>query len=138
MPLLNLLAARRTQAANKHLPPDGGREENKVTQTKKEKHMSAKEVGLIVIFAFIIIGGFIFLAPEYQKNAQLKETYAQNQKLVEHVQAEIDYKTKLVRKLDAGDASTITRILRERFLFCPPNEKVIQFKDIDNNVKQAE
>ena len=100
--------------------------------------MSAKEVGLIVIFTFIIIGGFIFLAPEYQKNAQLKETYAQNQKMVEHVQAEIDYKTKLVRKLDAGDASTITRILRERFLFCPPNEKVIQFKGDDNTVKQAE
>ena len=43
--------------------------------------MSAKEVGLIVIFTFIIIGGFIFLAPEYQKNAQLKETYEQNKKM---------------------------------------------------------
>lgn len=100
--------------------------------------MSAKEVGLIVIFTFIIIGGFIFLAPEYQKNAQLKATYEQNQKMVENLRAEIDHDSKIVRKLDAGDASTITRILRERFLFCPPNEKLIQFQGEDNTIKQAE
>ena len=95
--------------------------------------MSAKEVGLIVIFAFIAIGGFIFLAPEYQKNAQLKESFAHNQKMVNDLKTDIEYKNKIVRKLDAGDPATITRVLRERFGFCPPNEMVIQFQ---NNEKQ--
>ncbi len=98
--------------------------------------MSAKEVGLIVIFTFIIIGGFIFLAPEYQKNAQLKETYEQNKKMVANLQANIDHKNKIVHKLEEGDAATMTRILRERFKFCPPDEMIIQFNN--NNVKQAD
>ena len=100
--------------------------------------MSAKEVGIIIIFTFIIIGGFIFLTPEYQKNAQLKETYEQNQKMVENLRADIEYKNKLVRKLDAGDAPTITHILRERFLYKKKKKKIIQFKGDDNNVKQAD
>ena len=100
--------------------------------------MSAKEVGLIVIFAFIIIGGFIFLAPEYQKNAQLKESNEQNQKMVENLRAKIEQKNKIVRKLNAGDTATTTRILRERFNYCPPNEKVIQFKGNESNVKQVD
>ena len=100
--------------------------------------MSSKEVGLIVIFAFIAIGGFIFLTPEYQKNAQLKESLAHNQKMVGELKEEIEYKSKIVRKLDAGDAATITRVLRERFRFCPPEEMIIQFKDNANNVKQAD
>jgi cell division protein FtsB len=120
------------------LPPDGGREEKKVKTNKKEKHMSSKEVGLIVIFTFIAIGGFIFLAPEYQKNAQLKESLAHNQKMVNDLKADIEYKDKLVRKLDAGDPATITRVLRERFPFCPPEEMIIRFKDDANNVKQAD
>ncbi len=90
--------------------------------------MSAKEVGLIVIFTFIAIGGFIFLAPEYQKNAQLKESLAHNQKMVNDLKADIEYKDKLVRKLDAGDPATITRVLRERFPFCPPEEMIIFYK----------
>ena len=100
--------------------------------------MSAKEVGLIVIFAFIAIGGFIFLAPEYQKNAQLKERFAHNQKMVNDLKTDIEYKNKIVRKLDAGDPATITRVLRERFRFCPPEEMIIQFKNNDSNAKQAE
>ena len=51
--------------------------------------MSVKEVGLIVIFAFIAIGGFIFLAPEYQKNAQLKESLDHNQKMVNKLKTKI-------------------------------------------------
>ena len=100
--------------------------------------MSSKEVGLIVIFAFIAIGGFIFLAPEYQKNAQLKESLDHNQKMVNKLKTKIEHDDKMVRKLDAGDPATITRVLRERFRFCPPEEMIIQFKDNGNNVKQAE
>ena len=100
--------------------------------------MSAKEVGLIVTFTFIIIGGFIFLAPEYQKNIQLKESLAHNQKMVNDLKTEIEYKDKLVSKLDAGDTAAITRILCERFQYIPPTEKLIQFKENENNVKQAE
>ena len=95
--------------------------------------MSVKEVGLIVIFAFIAIGGFIFLAPEYHKNAQLKESLDHNQKMVNKLKTKIEHDDKMVRKLDAGDPATITRVLRERFGFCPPNEMVIQFQ---NNEKQ--
>ena len=91
--------------------------------------MSVKEVGLIVIFAFIAIGGFIFLAPEYQKNAQLKESLAHNQKMVNELKTKIEHDDKLVRKLDAGDPATITRVLRERFGLLPPDEMIIQFKD---------
>ena len=95
--------------------------------------MSAKEVGLIVIFTFIAITGFTFLAPEYQKNALLKESLAQTEKTNSDLKAEIEYKKKIVRKLEAGDPATITRVLRERFGFCPPDEMVIQFQ---NNEKQ--
>ena len=100
--------------------------------------MSAKEVGLIVTFTFIIIGGFIFLAPEYQKNAQLKESLAHNQKMVNDLKTKIEYNDKLVRKLEANDTATITRILCERFQYVPPTEKLIQFRGNENNVKQAE
>ena len=100
--------------------------------------MSAKEVGLIVIFTFITIGGFIFLAPEYQKNAQLKESLAHNQKMVGELKEEIEYKSKIVRKLDAGDAATITRVLRERFGLIPADEMVIRFKNNASNLKQAD
>ena len=100
--------------------------------------MSSKEVGLIVIFAFIAIGGFIFLAPEYQKNAQLKESLAHNQKMVGELKEEIEYKSKIVRKLDAGDAATITRVLRERFGLIPADEMVIRFKNNASNLKQAD
>jgi cell division protein FtsB len=110
----------------------------KVKTNKKEKHMSSKEVGLIVIFAFIAIGGFIFLAPEYQKNAQLKESLAHNQKMVGELKEEIEYKSKIVRKLDAGDAATITRVLRERFGLIPADEMVIRFKNNASNLKQAD
>jgi len=98
--------------------------------------MSAKEVGLIVILAFIAIGGFIFLAPEYQKNAQLKETLDYNQKMVNNLRADIEHTSKIVRKLDEGDPATIVRILRERFKFCPPDEMIIQLKNSEENVKQ--
>ena len=91
--------------------------------------MSVKEVGLVVIFAFIAMGGFVFLAPEYQKNAQLKESLAHNQKMVNELKTDIEYKDKLVRKLDAGDPATITRVLRERFGLLPSDEMIIQFKD---------
>jgi cell division protein FtsB len=130
MPLLNLQAAQRPSPFASR--PGGGKKQGK-KQTKKEKHMSVKEVGLIVIFAFIAIGGFIFLAPEYQKNAQLKESLDHNQKMVNKLKTKIEHDDKMVRKLDAGDPATITRVLRERFGFCPPNEMVIQFQ---NNEKQ--
>ena len=97
--------------------------------------MSAKEVGLIVIVAFIAIGGFIFLAPEYQKNAQLKESLVHNQKMVNDTKTDIEYKGKMARKLEARDPATITRFLREYFGFVPPDEMVIQFK---NNEKQSD
>lgn len=100
--------------------------------------MSAKEVGLIVIIAFITIGGFIFLAPEYKKNAELKETLAQNQLMIDNLRSDIEHKRKIVNKLDANDSATTSRILRERFGYCTPEENVFQFKNSGKETKNAE
>ena len=61
----------------------------------------------------------------------MKESLAHNQKMVNDIKTDLQYKSKTVRKLEAGDPATITRFLREYFGFCPPEEMIIQFKNND-------
>ena len=108
------------------------------SNNKKEKLMSAKEVCLIVIIALITIGGFIFLAPEYEKKAQLMATLEQNQMMIDNLHSDIEHKRITISKLDKGDPATIARILRERFGLCSPNENIFKFKGNGNKVQNAD
>ena len=97
--------------------------------------MSAKEIGIIITVALISIGGFIILAPEYRKNAELTDNLTKNKLMIDHLRTKIEHKRKIVAKLDRGDLPTISRILRERYAHCRENESIIQFKstDLENN-----
>ena len=94
--------------------------------------MSAKDVGLVIVIMFIAIAGFIILAPEYKKNAELKAMEIQKQEELNKMNADINHTRAIIAKLEAKHSPTIVRVLREFHDICKEGDYIIHFKTDDS------
>ena len=99
--------------------------------------MSAKDVCLVIVIMFIAIVGFIILAPEYKKNAELKAAVVQKQEELGKLNTDINHKRNLIAKLDAGHGPTIIRVLREYNDICKKGDYIIHFKTDESAAAQT-
>ena len=93
--------------------------------------MSGKDVCLVIVIMFIAIVGFIILAPEYKKNAELKAAVVQKQEALNKLNADINHTRNLIAKLEANHSPTIIRVLREFNDICKKGDCIVHFKTDD-------